>query len=54
MLTTFGHPPEEGAPPCGDIPYVNWLLMARAGLTGLEFYTPTTDSWRQVLAVTGM
>jgi len=33
-----------------DVAYVNWLLMARAGLVGLEFYTPETQSWRQVCA----
>jgi dipeptidyl-peptidase-3 len=26
---------------------VNWLLMVRAGLVGLEFYTPETGAWRQ-------
>ena len=30
-----------------DISYINWLLMVRAGLTGLEFYTPDTGAWRQ-------
>jgi dipeptidyl-peptidase-3 len=30
-----------------DITYINWLLMVRAGLTGLEFYTPETREWRQ-------
>jgi len=30
-----------------DVTYVNWLLMARAGLMGLEFYTPQTGEWRQ-------
>jgi dipeptidyl-peptidase-3 len=30
-----------------DVSYINWLLMARAGLTGLEFYTPETKGWRQ-------
>jgi len=30
-----------------DIMYVNWLLMAHAGLKGLEFYTPETQGWRQ-------
>jgi dipeptidyl-peptidase III len=30
-----------------DVSYINWLLMARAGLTGLEFYTPSTQEWRQ-------
>lgn len=27
--------------------YVNWLTMVRAGLLGLEFYTPESKSWRQ-------
>lgn len=30
-----------------DIIYINWLNMARAGLMGLEFYTPETKKWRQ-------
>lgn len=30
-----------------DISYTNWLLMCRAGLVGLEFYTPETGAWRQ-------
>ena len=30
-----------------DVAYINWLLMARAGLTGLEFYTKETQGWRQ-------
>lgn len=30
-----------------DIIYINWLNMARAGLMGLEFYSPDTRSWRQ-------
>jgi len=33
--------------PAEDIQYINWLHMARAGLLGLEFYTPATKSWRQ-------
>lgn len=28
--------------------YINWLSMVRAGLLGLEFYTPESKSWRQV------
>ena len=47
VLSVFGHPPAEGAVELGDIPYINWLLMARAGLAGLEFYSPSTSSWRQ-------
>lgn len=44
VLPIFGHnTPEKQA----DITYTNWLLMCRAGLVGLEFYTPETDSWRQ-------
>jgi len=30
-----------------DITYINWLHMARAGLMGLEFFTPETGGWRQ-------
>jgi len=30
-----------------DIQYINWLLMAHAGLKGLEFYSPETCQWRQ-------
>ncbi|XP_069064068.1 dipeptidyl peptidase 3 [Pleurodeles waltl] len=30
-----------------DVIYVNWLNMVRAGLLGLEFYTPETKKWRQ-------
>lgn len=45
-LRVFGHE-GEGAGGIHDIAYVNWLLMVRAGLTGLEFYTPETGGWRQ-------
>ena len=31
-----------------DIIYVNWLLMVRAGVVGLEFFSPETKIWRQV------
>jgi len=31
-----------------DVTYGNWLIMARAGLLALEFYSPDTKSWRQV------
>lgn len=40
----FGHEGEDAA----DVVYVNWLSMVRAGLLGLEFYTPESKSWRQV------
>ena len=31
-----------------DILYINWLNMVRAGLIGLEYYTPENKKWRQV------
>lgn len=40
----FGHEGETAE----DVVYVNWLTMVRAGLLGLEFYTPESKSWRQV------
>ena len=40
----FGHEGDEA----DDVAYVNWLSMVRAGLLGLEFYSPDTDKWRQV------
>ena len=39
----FGHEGKDAE----DLIYVNWLNMARAGLVGLEFYTPETGRWRQ-------
>jgi len=45
VLDVFGH--AEQVTGVHDITYVNWLLMVRAGLTGLEFYTPETAAWRQ-------
>ena len=44
VLTVFGHAAADGV---HEIAYVNWLLMVRGGLTGLEFYTPETGQWRQ-------
>jgi dipeptidyl-peptidase-3 len=32
---------------CTQISYINWLLMVRAGVTALEFFTPETQGWRQ-------
>lgn len=32
---------------CDDITYVNWLHMALAGVKGLEYYRPDTESWGQ-------
>ncbi|XP_068600106.1 dipeptidyl peptidase 3-like [Brachionichthys hirsutus] len=43
VLSIFGH---EGQAADGVV-YVTWLGMVRAGLLGLEFYTPEHKSWRQ-------
>uniref|UniRef100_A0A8C9TQ51 Dipeptidyl peptidase 3 n=1 Tax=Scleropages formosus TaxID=113540 RepID=A0A8C9TQ51_SCLFO len=43
VLSIFGHEGEDAE----DVVYVNWLTMVRAGLLGLEFYTPDSQSWRQ-------
>ncbi|KAG8563631.1 hypothetical protein GDO81_016156 [Engystomops pustulosus] len=43
VLRIFGHEAQEAQ----DILYVNWLNMVRAGLMGLEYYTPETGKWRQ-------
>ncbi|XP_054907586.1 dipeptidyl peptidase 3 [Poeciliopsis prolifica] len=43
VLSIFGHEAQEAE----DVVYINWLSMVRAGLLGLEFYTPETKSWRQ-------
>jgi len=47
VLTIFGHEPTSHETGIHDVSYINWLLMVRAGLTGLEFYTPQTGEWRQ-------
>eukprot|EP00980_Cylindrotheca_fusiformis_P011381 scaffold2638_cov114-Cylindrotheca_fusiformis.AAC.9 len=50
VLEVFGvqqHDDDDDGGAISDVTYVNWLLMVRAGLTGLEFYTPTTKQWRQ-------
>lgn len=39
----FGHSGDDAK----KIIYSNWLNMVRAGLLGLEFYSPDTNSWRQ-------
>lgn len=44
VFSIFGHGGEEAE----EVVYVNWLNMVRAGLLGLEFYTPENKSWRQV------
>jgi len=43
VLSIFGHEGQKA----NDIMYINWLNMARAGLLGLEFYSPSTDTWKQ-------
>ncbi|XP_027032578.2 dipeptidyl peptidase 3 [Tachysurus fulvidraco] len=43
VLSIFGHEGEAAE----EVVYVNWLTMVRAGLLGLEFYTPESKSWRQ-------
>ncbi|KAM4617532.1 dipeptidyl peptidase 3 isoform 1-T2 [Discoglossus pictus] len=43
VLRIFGYESQEAQ----DVMYVNWLNMVRAGLMGLEFYTPETGRWRQ-------
>lgn len=44
ILAVFGH---TQATEAEDVAYINWLLMVRAGLVALEFYSPETDKWRQ-------
>ncbi|XP_056140774.1 dipeptidyl peptidase 3 isoform X2 [Lampris incognitus] len=43
VLSIFGHEAQNAE----EVVYINWLNMVRAGLLGLEFYTPETKSWRQ-------
>uniref|UniRef100_A0A8C5MRF0 Dipeptidyl peptidase 3 n=1 Tax=Leptobrachium leishanense TaxID=445787 RepID=A0A8C5MRF0_9ANUR len=43
ILRIFGHKDQEAQ----DVLYVNWLNMVRAGLLGLEYFTPETGKWRQ-------
>ena len=42
-LRIFGHTDEQGA---DDIVYINWLHMARAGVLGLQYWSPT-GGWGQ-------
>ncbi|XP_056449594.1 dipeptidyl peptidase 3-like [Gadus chalcogrammus] len=42
-VSIFGHEGQDAE----DVVYINWLYMVRAGLLGLEFYTPESSSWRQ-------
>jgi len=43
LLSIFGHKDKEAE----NIFYINWLIMVRAGLRALEFYTPDTKKWGQ-------
>uniref|UniRef100_A0A8C6TME1 Dipeptidyl peptidase 3 n=1 Tax=Neogobius melanostomus TaxID=47308 RepID=A0A8C6TME1_9GOBI len=43
VLSIFGNEGQDAQ----DVVYINWLSMVRAGLLGLEFYTPESESWRQ-------
>uniref|UniRef100_A0A3Q3WMX7 Dipeptidyl peptidase 3 n=1 Tax=Mola mola TaxID=94237 RepID=A0A3Q3WMX7_MOLML len=43
VLSIFGHEDQDA----DDVVFINWLSMVRAGLLGLEFYTPNSKSWRQ-------
>jgi len=45
-LAAFGHEASADGPPI-DLTYINWLHMARAGLLGLEFFSPEIGKWRQ-------
>ena len=45
ILAIFGH--TATADEVSDVSYGNWLIMVRAGLLALEFYSPDTKSWRQ-------
>ena len=44
VLSIFGHQSEEEQ---AKIVHANWLSMVRAGLRGLEFYSPDAAKWRQ-------
>ncbi|ESO85412.1 hypothetical protein LOTGIDRAFT_177525 [Lottia gigantea] len=43
VLKIFSHVGDDA----DDIIYINWLNMVRAGLIGLEFYSPETGKWKQ-------
>jgi dipeptidyl-peptidase-3 len=43
ILEIFGYSGDEGQ----TVKYVNWLSELRAGLLGLEFYSPETGNWGQ-------
>ncbi|PRP85376.1 dipeptidyl-peptidase III [Planoprotostelium fungivorum] len=46
ILRIFGHS-NATSEEVHDVTYINWLLMCRAGLVALEFYTPSTGNWGQ-------
>lgn len=43
ILNIFGHQGSDAE----DIYYINWLNMVRAGLLGLEYYSPENRAWKQ-------
>lgn len=43
MLDIFGFNGQKAS----DIMFINWLNMVRAGVVGLEFYSPENKVWRQ-------
>uniref|UniRef100_A0A7S4NQS1 Dipeptidyl peptidase 3 n=1 Tax=Guillardia theta TaxID=55529 RepID=A0A7S4NQS1_GUITH len=45
ILSLFGH--SASADEVSDVTYVNWLIMVRAGLLSLEYFTPENSKWRQ-------
>ncbi|GAM17970.1 hypothetical protein SAMD00019534_011450 [Acytostelium subglobosum LB1] len=44
LLSLFGHVDHQKAL---DVIYINWLSMARAGVCALEFYSPSSKSFKQ-------
>lgn len=46
LLKIFGHG-ETGEENADDVLYIAYLMMARAGLLGLEFWDPVTKKWGQ-------
>uniref|UniRef100_A0A7S0HT66 Dipeptidyl peptidase 3 n=1 Tax=Hanusia phi TaxID=3032 RepID=A0A7S0HT66_9CRYP len=45
ILALFGH--TASTEEVSDVTYVNWLIMVRAGLLSLEYFTPENSKWRQ-------
>lgn len=44
LCSIFDHTDEAAQ----DVTYFNWLSMVRAGVVGLEYFTPEHNKWRQV------